>query len=105
MRHISALLHLEQPKAGRGLAYVSSIYKLYTDINVHVRSLENLLTQLKAEDILVPLIVSKFPTSFLHEFSKTFKDKNPELQDVLEFLESECQRYEYVSKYGRDIIS
>ena len=104
MRHISALLRLEQPKQARGQAYVNSIYKLYTEINLHVRGLENLITSLKAEDILVPLIISKFPASFLHEFSKTFKDKNTQLQDVLMFLESECQRYEYVFDISQNMV-
>ena len=103
MRHISALLRLEQPKQARGQAYVNSIYKLYTEVNLHVRSLENLITTLKAEDILVPLIVSKFPASFLHEFSKTFKDKDTKLQDVLMFLESECQRYEFVCDISQNM--
>ena len=96
MRHISALLHLEPPKQGRGPTYVSSLYNTYNEVNFHVRGLETLLNSLKAEDILVPMIISKFPNNFLHEFSKTFKGKDNNLQSVLNFLESECQRYEYV---------
>ena len=61
------------------------------------------MTTLKAEDILVPLIISKFPASFLHEFSKTFKDKDTKLPKVLKFLESECQRYEYVSDISQNM--
>ena len=97
MRHISALLHLEPVKQGRGQEYVNGIYKLYNEINLHVRSLKNVLTTLKAEDILIPLIISKFPNNFLHEYSKLFKSKDANLKGVLNFLEGECQRYEYVN--------
>ena len=104
MRHISALLNLEQPKHERGQAYVNSLYKLLNDVNLHVRSLDNLIATLKAEDILVPLIISKFPNTFLHEFSKHFKGKDTDLPNVLEFLESECQRYEFVSDISQNMV-
>ena len=103
MRHISALLNLEQPKHERGPAYVRTLYSLLNDVNLHVRSLENLIDTLKAEDILVPLIISKFPNPFLHEFGKSFRDKNYDLKKVLEFLESECQRYEFVSDISQNM--
>ena len=74
---------------------MNELYNLYNDVNLHVRSLENLLTSLRAEDILVPLIVSTFPNSFLHEYGKEFKAKGANVQELLEFLQSECQRYEY----------
>ena len=75
MRHISALLYLDCVKQERGSAFVSEIYKVFNEISLHVRGLENLLSSLKAEDILIPLIVSKFPNSVVHEYSKIFKAK------------------------------
>ena len=95
-RHIAGLLYLEAPSAGRQGPDVSSLYAAFNSISMHVRSLESLLVMMKVEDILIPLIISKFPDSFKHEFSKAFKDDNVTLAQLLSFLQREIERYEFV---------
>ena len=95
-RHIAGLLYLEAPATGRQGPDVSALYAAYNAISMHVRSLESLLITMKVEDILIPLIISKFPDSFKHEFSKAFKDVNVTLTQLLSFLQREIERYEFV---------
>ena len=95
-RHIAGLLYLEAPTAGRQGPDVSTLYAAFNSISMHVRSLESLLVMMKVEDILIPLIISKFPDSFKHEFSKAFRDDNVTLSQLLSFLQREIERYEFV---------
>ena len=60
--HVSALLRLEAPKAGKGTSYVKSLYNMLNTIQTHVRSLANLGVKGELVAVLLcPLIVSRFP--------------------------------------------
>ena len=95
-RHIAGLLYLEAPSAGRQGPEVSALYAVFNACSMHVRSLESLLEVMKVEDILIPLIISKFPDDFKHEFSKAFTDNDATLTQLLSFLQREIERYEFV---------
>ena len=103
MRHIAGLLNMSAPKQGRGVQYVNQLYSVLNEVTLHVRGLETLLESdtLKAEDILIPLVISKYPDSIKHEYSKTFRNKQPVLSEVLDFLNEEIQRYEYISDFNQ----
>ena len=99
-RHVKALIGLEPLKSRGGQTHVAGLYNMYTNITRHLRGLANIKDNMRVEDILLPLIISKFPTPMQHELAKTHPDLDAvDLQELLTFIEGEVQRYEFISDF------
>ena len=73
---------------------------MYTSITKHLRGLANIKETIRVEDILLPLIISKFPVQMQHELGKTHPNlDDTTLAELLSFIESEVQRYEFISDF------
>ena len=99
-RHVKALLGLEALRSSKGQTHVTGLYNMYTSITKHLRGLANIKENMRVEDILLPLIISKFPVHMQHELSKNYPNLDVvDLQELLKFIEGEVQRYEFISDF------
>ena len=88
-RHIHCLLHLETDKS-KNKDNLSKLRSVMDQVNIHVRSLDTL--GIKGADygvILVPLILSRLPHEIVCEWSRKSKNKERDLQYLLDLCNEE----------------
>ena len=96
LRHIASLINLSLPSNAKGPGLGASLKTMLNKIQMHLRSLNN-LGPLKAETILCPWIVSKFPEAVALEWGRQSKGKESDLQYTIEFLKGEIYRSDFTS--------
>lgn len=94
--HVQELLNLPIPKS----VDVSSLWKLYNELQVHIRSLETLrITGEQYGVILTPLILSRLPTDLRLEWAREGESHESDLEYLIFFLEKEIRRRERSSTF------
>ena len=100
VRHAMALVQLEGPKLGKNVSSTQQLSTLLQNINVHVRSLDNMGVPIKdLGTLLCPLIVDKFPTEIAIVWSRECEGSLRDLDHTTKFLGTEIKRIERVSDW------
>ena len=96
LRHVASLINLAPPSSTKGPTLVASLTKMLNKIQGHLRSLNN-LGPLKAETILCPWIVSKFPEAVTLEWGHQSQGRESDLQYTLDFLKRKIYQLDFTA--------
>ena len=92
--HIQDLLNISVP-ASTTKSKVATLWKLKDNLQAHVRSLETLgVNGTQYGVILTPLILSRLPQDIRLEWARESKDKESDLDWLMNFLQTEIERRE-----------
>ena len=92
--HIQDLLNISVPSSTTKSKF-ATLWKLKDNLQAHVRSLETLgVSGTQYGVILTPLILSRLPQDIRLEWARESKDKESDLDWLMNFLQTEIERRE-----------
>ena len=91
--HIHALIMVSSPASSKGTKYIPELWKMYDDLNKHIKCLEALqITGTQYGRVLTPIILSRLPEDLRLEWSRHSSGHQFDLEFLMLFLEEEIKR-------------